>query len=178
MTRVHKTFVSYHHANDQSYKNRLEVICENKIVSRSVQLGDIDDNTSTENIRRIIREDYLRDSTVTVVLIGKETWQRKHVDWEIAASLRHTDFSSRSGLVGIFLPSHPCYGKGSYNRYTIPPRLWDNIDCGFAKVYDWKDNGKLIQSWIHEAFENRNKVFPSNSRYLFRNNRSGEQWQD
>ncbi len=75
MTRRHKTFVSYHHANDQQYRNQFEAICERAhiTVCKSVQLGDILDNTSTEEIRRIIREDYLRDSTVTVVLIGKDT---------------------------------------------------------------------------------------------------------
>ena len=37
--------------------------------SESVQLGDIDPNLSVERIRQIIREDYLRDSTVTTELI-------------------------------------------------------------------------------------------------------------
>lgn len=177
MTRRHKTFISYHHANDQSYKDKLEYMCDNKIVSKSVQDGDIDDNTSTENIRRIIREDYLKDSTVTVVLIGKDTWKRKHVDWEIAASLRNTRFSPRSGLLGIFLPSHPDYGRNGYNKYTIPPRLADNVDCGFAKLYDWRNDGRAIQNWIHEAFENKNQVNPNNSRLLFGRNWSGKQWQ-
>ncbi|MFK7799874.1 MAG: TIR domain-containing protein [Aureispira sp.] len=179
MTRRHKTFVSYHHANDQDYKNRLEQLCQHQIVTRSVQMGDIDPNTSTDNIRRIIREQYLRDSTVTVVLIGRDTWKRKHVDWEIGASIRQTQYSSRSGLLGIFLPSHPDYGQSRYNKHTIPPRLADNVDCGFAKLYDWDGRATVIQDWIHEAYQRRGRINPDNSYPNFGNNRPDDQreWQ-
>ena len=64
---------------------------EGDIVDRSVEDGDIDDtNLSTETIRQKIRDDFIADATVTVVLIGPCTWQRKHVDWEIGSSLRAT----------------------------------------------------------------------------------------
>ena len=53
------------------------------MVSKSVELGDIDPNLKTETIRQKIRDNYLQDSTVTVVLVGAHTWQRKFVDWEI-----------------------------------------------------------------------------------------------
>ena len=66
---------------------------------------------------------YLKDSTVTVVLIGEETWKRKHVDWEIGSSLRQTQNNSRSGLLGIILPTYPRESVKKYNPYTIPPRL-------------------------------------------------------
>lgn len=179
MTRRHKTFVSYHHANDQYYKNRLEQLCQHQIVTRSVQIGDIDPNTNTDNIRRIIREQYLRDSTVTVVLIGRDTWKRKHVDWEISSSIRQTSASSRSGLLGIFLPSHPDYKNSSYNKYTIPPRLADNVDCGFAQLYDWEERATAIQDWIHEAYKRRSSINPNNARPLFANNRpmNQKEWQ-
>ena len=43
------------------------------IVSKSVQIGDLDLNLKTDTIRQKIRDEYLRESTVTVVLIGAET---------------------------------------------------------------------------------------------------------
>jgi hypothetical protein len=70
------------------------------MVSKSVQVGDIDPNLKTDTLRQKIRDEYLHDSTVTVVLIGSETWKRKHVDWEIAASIRHTQYNPRSCLIG------------------------------------------------------------------------------
>ena len=176
----HKVFVSYHHANDQKYRNDFEELFVNThdiMVSKSVQIGEISPNLQTETIRQKIRDEYLSDSTVTVVLIGSQTWQRKHVDWEIGSSIRQTQSSSRSGLLGIILPTYPRKDQSSCNRYTIPPRLYDNIQCGFAKIYNWSNDPAAVQKWIHEAFERRNTINPDNSFPNFVNNRSGDRWQ-
>ena len=176
----HKVFVSYHHANDQVFRNRFESLFTNTydiMVSKSVQIGDIDSNLTTETIRQKIRDEYLRDSTVTVVLIGSQTWQRKHVDWEIGSSIRRTQYSSRSGLLGILLPTHPSYRLQTYDPFIIPPRLYDNERCGFAKIYNWSDDPTAVQQWIHEAFQRRNQIEPDNSFPNFVNNRSGDRWQ-
>jgi hypothetical protein len=173
----HKVFVSYHHANDQYYKKLFDNLFSNIydiMVSKSVQIGDIDSNLSTERIRQKIRDEYLRDSTVTVVLIGSETWKRKHVDWEIGSSIRQTEYNSRSGLLGIILPTYPRKDLTKYDPYTIPPRLYDNIKCNFAKIYNWNDNPFVVQKWIHEAFDRRNKIIPDNSFPSYINNKSGE----
>ena len=176
----HNVFVSYHHANDQYYRNQFENLFSktyNIMVSKSVQIGDINETLPTETIRQKIRDEYLRDSTVTVVLIGSETWKRKHVDWEIGSSIRQTQYNSRSGLIGILLPSYPRNDMAKYNKYTIPPRLYDNIQCGFAKIYNWETNPYIVQQWLHDAFERRNKINPDNSFPSFMNNRSGDRWQ-
>ena len=176
----HKVFVSYHHANDQAYRNYFEELFVNThdiMVSKSVQIGEIAPNLQTETIRQKIRDKYLSDSTVTVVLIGSQTWQRKHVDWEIGSSIRQTQNSSRSGLLGIILPTYPRNDQSKYDRYTIPPRLHDNIQCNFAKIYNWSNDPNEVQKWIHEAFERRNTINPDNSFPNFVNNRSGDRWQ-
>ncbi len=177
MTYRHKVFVSYHHANDQWYRDQFERQCIHTdiAVMRSVQIGDIDPNIKTETIRQKIRDEYLADSTVTVVLIGTQTWQRKHVDWEIGSSIRETKSSSRSGLLGIFLPTYPLVNN-RYDPQTIPPRLYDNVESGFAKLYAWTQDARAIQAWIHEAFQRRDAVLPDNSRDSFANNRTGTRW--
>ena len=182
MNNRHKVFVSYHHDNDQVYRNQFEELFSDIfdiMVSKSVQIGDLDPNLNTDTIRQKIRDEYLRDSTVTVVLIGAETWQRKHVDWEIGASIRQTQYNPRSGLLGIVLPTYPRpYGKpNEYFVHTIPPRLYDNIQREFAQIYNWSNDPNLVQSWIHEAFKQRNRIDPDNSYPSFRYNRSGERWQ-
>lgn len=177
----HKVFVSYHHANDQWYRNRFENLFAGVydiMVSQSVQIGEIDPSLKTETARQKIRDEYLRDSTVTVVLVGTETWKRKHVDWEIASSIRHTEYNPRSGLLGIILPTYLRPEPGKYFIHTIPPRLHDNIKCGFAKMYDWSENPNVVNQWIHEAFEKRNNVIPDNSYPSFGNNRLGDRWQE
>ena len=180
----HRVFVSYYHTEDQDYRERFEGLfsdIHDIMVSKSVEIGDIDPNLKTDTIRQKIRDDYLRDSTVTVVLVGAHTWQRKFVDWEIGSSIRKTQNNTRSGLLGILLPTYPRrFGDMSkYNHYTIPPRLHDNIKHGFAKIYGWSEDPGTVQSWIHEAFNRRHEnPPPDNSRLSFKNNRSGERWSD
>lgn len=176
----HKVFVSYHHANDQAYRDYFEKLfaqTHDVMISKSVQLGDIDQNLTAETVRQKIRDEYLRDSTVTVILIGAQTWQRKHVDWEIGSSIRQTQYSSRSGLLGIILPTYPRNKQTEYNPYTIPPRLHDNIECGFASIHNWSNDPASVQKWIHEAFERRDQINPDNSFPNFVNNHSGDRWQ-
>jgi hypothetical protein len=170
-------FVSYHHENDEKYRNRFDSLCEDVIVSRSVEEGDIDQDLKTETIRQIIRDEYLRDSTVTVVLVGTQTWQRKHVDWEIGSSLRDTEYNPRSGLLGILLPTYPGYQSRKYDPHTIPPRLCDNVECEYSSLILWTENEYTIQEWIHEAFLTRDRVLPDNSYPTFRKNRTGTGWQ-
>lgn len=166
--------------NDESYKTAFKKIfadIHDIIIPWDVEIGDIDPNLKTETIRQKIRDEYLKDSTVTVVLIGSQTWQRKHVDWEISSSIRDTQYNSRSGLLGLFLPTYFLTPDNKYNPKTIPPRLYDNAKCGFAKLYKWSNNPSEVQSWIHEAFERRSKVNPDNSYPLFVKNRTGNEWQ-
>ena len=112
----HKVFISYHHSNDQKYKEQLVEFGERYsiFVDRSVDTGDIPDTWTDEQIRRAIRDRYLRDSTVTVVLVGTETKRRKHVDWEIHSSMYDGSVNKRSGIVVINLPGIPNYFGAPY----------------------------------------------------------------
>ncbi|MCB2212995.1 TIR domain-containing protein [bacterium] len=175
----HKVFVSYHHANDQKYRDafdRLFAGHDGIIVPKSVQMGDIGQGLKTDTIRQKIRDEYLRDSTVTVVLIGAETWKRKHVDWEIASSIRDTEYNPRSGLLGILLPTYPFPSPNKYNHFTIPPRLYDNIKCGFASIHLWSDDPAKVAGWIDDAYKRRKTVTPDNSCVAYANNRTGDRW--
>ena len=171
----HKVFISFHH-EDQEYKDWFIEMMGDDIVDESVGDGDIDDdNLSTETIRERIRDNFIRDATVTIVLIGPCTWQRKHVDWEIGSSLRATRLNSRCGLLGILLPNHPDEGAEKYRHKLVPPRLDDNVnsDDPYAAVYDWSYNTTVIRNWIHRAFDRRAGDPPNNGRKQYRYNRSG-----
>ena len=174
---THKVFVSYHHANDGDYK---EMFCEKmspNFVDKSVDEGDIDPDLTTGTVRRRIRDDFIADATVTVVLIGKCTWQRKHVDWEIGSSLINTRNNSRCGLVGILLPSHYDHGKEKYRARLLPPRVADNVigENPFCKVYHWPEPWRTesVKRWVDAAFNRRDTVSPNNRRTQFGRNRSG-----
>ena len=174
-TPRHRAFISFHH-EDQAYKDWFVQMTGNDIVDESVRDGDIDDERlATETIRQQIRDNFIQDATVTIVLIGPCTWQRKHVDWEIGSSLRATRLNSRCGLLGILLPNHPNAGAAQYRPNLVPPRVADNVGGTdpYAVVHNWSHNTTEIRNWIHRAFERRAGTPPDNSRQQYRHNRSG-----
>ena len=111
----HKVFISYYHKDDQDYKKDLidrkyfdYEKCEYISIfdDYSVRENDIEDEgLSTERIRCIIRDEYIKDATVLILLCGKNTKTRKHVDWEIHAAMFNTDKNPKMGILVINLPS-------------------------------------------------------------------------
>lgn len=123
----HKVFISYHHSNDQAYKEELLRLnyLHDIFIDASVDTGDINDNLSDNAIRQKIRDEYLRDSTVTVVLVGTDTKNRKHVDWEIYSSMFDGTVNKKSGVLVIHLPDTGCTtytaAHGDDEKNTIYP---------------------------------------------------------
>lgn len=184
MSKLHRVFISYHHELDEGYKKVFELRFHNSfgaIISAAVNLGDIDPSLPTDTIRQKIRDEHLRDASVTVVLVGAKTWQRKHVDWEISSTIRNTKLNPRGGLLGILLPAYTkAYFQGrtgTYDPHTIPPRLYDNLEVKYATLYHWSEDPTTVQQWVHEAYLRKSKVEPDNSRELFARNRTSDRWQ-
>lgn len=100
-------FVSYHHDNDQYYREHLAYLSQyhGAFEDGSVEVGDIDDDLPSETIRRIIRDQYLRDTEVTILLCGTETRFRKHIDWELKSSMIDGQVNKKSGILVIDLPT-------------------------------------------------------------------------
>ena len=75
---MHKVFVSFHHANDQKYKEGLVSWAEkNKVfIDGSVDMGEIPEDWDDQKIREYIRDEHLKDTTVTILLVGTETKNR------------------------------------------------------------------------------------------------------
>ncbi len=182
-TKRHKVFISYYHEDDQEWKDRFVRMMGDRIVDRSVNVGNIVDNSlPTEDTLRRIREEHISEATVTLVLIGRSTWQRKYVDWEINATLRDTEHNPRCGLLGILLPTHCNYRDTQYDPRLLPPRLADNLDQNdpFAFVRRWpgqrtSTRADDIQNWIHQAFKRRRRQpDPDTSLHPFAGNRTGD----
>ena len=146
---MHRVFVSYHHKNDQEYKKALvDWAKKNKIFEDySVGLGDIPEDWDDQKVRETIRDEYLRESTVTIVLVGTETKFRKHVDWEIYSSMHDGKKNKKSGIIVILLPS----AKSDY--YT----------CGFTneKTAIYPDTKKWITIDERSEFERRYPYMPA-----------------
>jgi Thoeris protein ThsB, TIR-like domain len=126
----HKVFISYHHAGDQTYKESLLTLNDayDLFIDASIDTGDIDDDLSDLEIRQKIRDEYLKDSTVTIVLVGMETKKRKHVDWEIYSSMFDGKVNKKSGVLAINLPST---GSTDYTAaHGDPEKKTVYPDCG------------------------------------------------
>ena len=107
---MHKVFVSFHHANDQWYKDELvRWGTENNVfIDGSVDMGEIPDNWDAQHIREYILDNHLKDTTVTILLVGTETKNRKHMDWELFSSMYDGMVNKKSGILVINLPSVCC----------------------------------------------------------------------
>lgn len=149
----HKVFVSYHAVDAVEVVEFIERY-DDVFIARAIGMeedgSDIIDSNNVEYIRRTIREKYLKDSTVTMVLVGACTWARKFVDWEIYSSLRSDPIPN--GLLAVQLPSTP-------TSIEAPARLQLNRPSpdkdGYADYYVTPTSASALRSEIQSAFDAR-----------------------
>ena len=90
-----RVFVSYHHRGDQAYYDMFSRTFGG--IYEMIEDHSLDHEVDSDNadyVMRVIREQYITGSSCTIVLCGADTWGRKHVDWEIKATLMHNTASS------------------------------------------------------------------------------------
>ena len=166
---MHKVFISYHHENDQCYKDQLVAMATQYglFIDHAVNTGDVSDKLDDQRIREIIRDKHLDGSTVTIVLVGTETKNRKHVDWEIYSSMHDGKKNKKSGVLVITLPTittpyspvqvqhgqeemalypgtvwhKPCWDQYRLAYPSMPDRILDNLVAPEARVSvtGWSD---------------------------------------
>ena len=163
----HKCFISYHQADEGEvirFINDFNDVFIPKALGVS-DTYDFIDSTDTDYVMRRIRELYLTDSTVTIVMVGKCTWARRYVDWEVASTLRNDPINRRSGLIAIQLKSA--------RSEQLPERVNDNVNQnqGYARYWEYPTSSASLRSFIEIALTARNNKTPDNTRILFRNNR-------
>jgi hypothetical protein len=163
-----KCFISYHHT-DQAAVNQFVRDFDhghNAFIARGLgeeMSGDLIDSTNTDYVMSKIRERYLSNSTVTIVILGRCTWARRYVDWELQSSLRSGQYTTPNGLLGIRLPSF----AGTY-----PPRFeanlssdWPRQDC-YARHMPYPSSTVDLITALEEAYDRR-----STHRHLIKNSR-------
>jgi len=97
----------------------------NHKLDRRINSADVD------YVRRVIREEYIKPASVTVVLIGNNTAKSKWVNWEIEESKRLC-----KGILGIRLKD-----------------TWGDIPAGIPSnaVGSWQP--EKFASWIEWAYQ-------------------------
>lgn len=149
-----KVFVSHYHLHQAETDEFLRDFGSVFIRKTIGALGDdnLINSNDPEYVMRRIRSEYIGDSTVTIVLVGKCTHSRRYVDWEIKGSLRQGAESLPNGLIGIHMPS-------SGGRFDAPPRLASNWIRGnsqcYARCYRYPNSQEELREWIEDAYSAR-----------------------
>lgn len=165
----HKCFISYHQTDEDEVAEFIDDF-KDVFIPKVIGVSDTDDfidSTDTVYVMRRIRELYLTDSTVTIVMIGKCTWAKRYVDWEVASTLRTDPINKRSGLMAITLRSV------ASALIQLPRRMADNVDRdhGYARAWKYPTSAVGLRSCIDIALSARRTQIPFNSRALFGSDR-------
>lgn len=150
----HKVFIAYHHEDEDAVTKFMKRFDQqNKVfITRALgeeMPGDVINSDNARYVMDRIRKLYLEDSTVTIVMLGRCTWARRYVDWELQASLRSGEQTTPNGVLGIKFQSA--------NNVPNPPRLARNLPTpssrlAYARRYPYpKDKNQLVE-WIEDAY--------------------------
>jgi hypothetical protein len=151
----HKCFVSYHGADIDGVTAFVEAF-NDVFIPRVIGVSDSDhfkdpvNSQDEEYIKQQIGAKYLSDSTVTILYVGRCTWSRKYVDWELSSSLRNDPVNKRNGLMAIT--------PADRSTNTLPDRLQDNLandGSKYARYYYYPTSPSDLRSWIQDAFDAR-----------------------
>lgn len=151
-----KVFISFHQKDRNEVDGFIDTWTDREgvFIPKALGVSDTDDfinSANPEYVMSQIREKYLGDSTVRIVLIGTCTHNRRYVDWEIKTSLRQGDYLP-NGLLGILLPS--C-GTSAH----LPQRFQDNwerrgMNC-YARYRAYPTTAQQLADWIEDAYTAR-----------------------
>lgn len=148
-----KVFIS-HYRGDRNEVDRFINDFGAVFIPKVLGANDNDDfinSSNTDYVMQKIREKYLEDSTVTIVLLGACTHSRRYVDWEIKSSLQQGQYLP-NGLMGIVLPSRN-------NTAHLPERLknnWrENHQGCYGRYWSYPSSQQQLLDWIEDAQQAR-----------------------
>lgn len=159
-----KVFYSFHYANDI---NRVMVV-RNRWVTKEDEANRIIDAAEFEEIKlkgdNAVKQwidEQLKGTSVTVVLIGKETLKRKFVKYEICQSL-----NKGNAILGVFINNIKDMKTGSIcdscslhtqiGQRNGVPVYFDEI-CDDIYDYQLEDGYNSLGRWVEDTFRKHNK---------------------
>ena len=143
---MRNVFVSYAHRLDQDSADEFrKKFGSDKMVfsDRSLENQDLS-KLSDDTIKNRYIRPLLKQSSVTIVLVGQETGGRWWVDWEIYCSLRKSEGNERNGILAILLPN---------KKHHIPQRILENPDN--CKIIGMPTSSEELNNAIEDAYDLR-----------------------
>lgn len=158
-----KIFISYHRV-DTKYRKQLEAILTEAGIKYFAVPENMDfDGKTHQEIKDKINA-CMQDCTTLLCLVGKETYTRPHVDWEIHESLKG-GVEKRKGLIAVMLESRGD-SKNDIDYDTFPNRIEDNED--YAVIEQFASLSIRLNYAINQSEKNRvnSQLSVNNSRKL------------
>ncbi len=173
----HKCFISYKKEDKDYLKDTIGLLGEKEYIDKS--LDRIIDSEDGDYIMQVIRQDYLRDSTVTIFLIGEHSSEKEGTDFlgrdknyfikrELQASLYNGKGNTRNGILGVVLPdmydkiykgTYKCDECGNNHNYvavndsTVIREFSKNYYCEPHDGCAWKEEDRYCVLVKWEDFE-------------------------
>lgn len=177
----HKCFISFKTENEE-YKLEIQNSLNIDMIDKS--LNEPINSTDEEYIMKVIRRDYLKDSTVTIHLIGSVSAENNYLENQhyIKRELQASLYGNPNGILGVVLPeAYDSIYKGSYTctycgeehsyinindnttvkefnyNYYIPKNSgcsWSEEDR-YCVLVKWDDFEENPEKYIEKAYEKR-----------------------
>ncbi len=179
-----KCFISFK-TGDLVYKTTIQTELDVDMIDKS--LDQPINSTDEDYILSTIRSDYLSDSTVTIHLIGEASAEdlgqdeQRYIKRELQASLYNGRGNTRSGILGVVLPSvhakiyrgsHTCAGceqtvstvainnstvvrEFSYNYYLPNDKCHYTSDDRYCVLVSWAEFRQSPEKHIETAYAKR-----------------------
>ncbi|MRH42055.1 hypothetical protein GH741_05120 [Aquibacillus halophilus] len=145
-----RTFFSFHYQRDVW---RANVVRNSGVVIGSSAAGFYDASLWEEakkkgdvEIKKMIDEG-LRNTSVTVVLIGAKSAGRKYINYEIEQSIKRGN-----GILGIHVHNIKNKDGETDEKGAVPTKL---INGGY-KVYNWPFDSDKFSKWVDDAYNAAN----------------------
>ena len=169
----HKCFISYKKEDKDYLEDTIGLLGEKEYIDKS--LDRIIDSEDGDYIMQVIRQDYLRDSTVTIFIIGEHSSEKEGTDFlgrdknyfikrELQASLYNGKGNTRNGILGVVLPdmydkiykgTYKCDSCGGNHNYvainddTVIREFSKNYYCEPHNGCAWKEEDRycVLVKW-------------------------------
>lgn len=134
---AHKCFISFKKEDRYYLDKLLDLFHKSNVDVIEKSLDRVIESEDGDYVMKVIREEYLKDSSVTIFLIGKHSSEKEGYDYlgrahnyfiqrELQASLYDGMGNTRNGILGIVLPE--MYNEIYRGKYTCN-KCWGIHNC-------------------------------------------------
>lgn len=145
-----KVFISYHRADTKAREHIEDLLKDNNIPFYAVPKDVNLDGEHHQYIKDTILQG-MNDCDVLLCIVGKDTYTRPHVDWELHEALKG-NIHTRRGILAVMLEKRGD-SKNNIDYATFPNRLEDNED--YIVIEQYASLQDRLKDALDKALDNR-----------------------